>query len=102
MRLSAQGTILFATLMIKAVFDNPYSRVRHDWDAGFTFRDDDQNSQFRLVVASNSSWQLLNVDGSLNRVVFVQSAFNTRIDTTDDGSNEVILVANERFGPVDD
>lgn len=50
---------LTKNFVLTAKIQNPYSANEHDWDYGFLFRDTGADGEFRLIVSSDKSWQLI-------------------------------------------
>jgi hypothetical protein len=80
--------------VIEARFFNPYGVSEHAWDYGFLFRDTGGNKQYRLVVSSNSRWDLFLVDGDPN-VAALEYGYVENFDITVNGSNRIRLVAKD-------
>ena len=86
-------------MVIQATFYNPYAATStNNWDYGFMFRSEGVLSQFRLIVQSNSTWQLYNHTGSASGILIDSGSITTYFNVSSTGSNVIKLIAKGNTG----
>jgi serine/threonine-protein kinase len=78
--------------IVEATFFNPYDTSEGSWDYGFLFRDEGSNMQYRLIISSDTQWELYNNTGSSNGAL-IASGYLSNLDTSAYGANTIKLIA---------
>lgn len=81
----------------EATFMNPYSTSEGSWDYGFLFRDEGSNMQYRLIISSDTEWELYNNTGSSDGAL-IASGYLDNLNTEAYGSNMIKLIAYNSAG----
>ncbi len=68
-----------------------------DWDYGFLFRDEGSNLQYRLIISSDTQWELYNNTGSSDGAL-IASGYLSNLDTSAYGANTIKLIAYYEAG----
>lgn len=82
---------------VEATFVNPYPTETGPWNVGFFFRDEGGNQNFRLVIGSDKTWQLLNYSGTTEGLP-INEGILPALNISPDGSNHLRFIANENRG----
>jgi hypothetical protein len=82
----------------QATFVNPYPTSKGNWDYGFLFRSADFNYQYRIILSSGKQWELENWIGSSNTTSTIASGVVANLNTGENDSNTLWLLASDRQG----
>lgn len=81
----------------EVMFYNPYNVSKGRWDCGIGFRDTGSNLQYRLVVASDNTWNLWFSSGNNLSTTIAQGSLSN-LNSDANGSNLLRLVVLENMG----
>lgn len=93
----ADAAVNLRDFIVDVTFTNPYSPGENGWDYGFIFRHEDQNTQFRFVIRSNKTWELLNNTGDPDGSAVDQGDL-ADLNVAENGTNYVRLVCQGEKG----
>lgn len=84
-----------ADFIVEATFANPYSADVNTWDYGFVFRSSQDDNDYRIVIASTQTWELVRAEDDGKKVNFttVSSGSIDGLNTGQNQTNSVRLVA---------
>jgi hypothetical protein len=79
-----------------ANFGAPYATSTGSWDIGYTFRAAGTDDQFWFVVESSSDWAFIDRQGDDD--VFLDDGTTVSFDSSDKGTNQLLLIALDDSG----
>ncbi len=91
------ASVAVKNFVAEAVFVNPYGPETGTWDYGYLFRHEGSNMQYRLIIASEGTWELYNNTGESDGVL-IDSGTVSNLDTTEFGVNKIQIIAYDDFG----
>ena len=93
-----QANVWLSDGIIEARFFNPYSTSEGLWTYGFVFRGGDPNTFHAIVVSSYGGWHHDLRKGSVDNSQDLATEFSNLIDTNQNGSNLIRVVARGSEG----
>jgi serine/threonine-protein kinase len=83
--------------VLQAIFLNPFSTDQGQWDFGITFRQEEPDDEYRLVVRSDGYWSLNNRTPGVDDFI-IEGDVLEYLDLDDDGANLVELIVVGEVG----
>lgn len=83
--------------VVEVRFFNPFPTSQGSWDYGIGFRHAQKNDQYRLVVTSDGTWEIMNVIGDPNVDPFAQGDL-ANVNLAAGGSNLIRLMCKGAQG----
>ena len=82
--------------IIAATFTNPYDSWQNDWDYGFMFRNTGSNLQYRIVVTSDSTWDLIFANDDDRPVIASGNLDNLNLGENE--KNAIMVIFSNDYG----
>ncbi|MEW5869209.1 MAG: protein kinase [Chloroflexota bacterium] len=93
-----EASVYYKNFVMEVRFFNPFSVARGKWDYGILFRDEEaKNSQYRLVIRADQSWEVTNHAGDPDGKVVADGSVSN-LATADGAANLIRLVVKDNQG----